>query len=136
MKMLVLKALEAQKKSYSPYSNFQVGAAVLGTNGEIYTGCNVENAAYSPSNCGERTAIFKAVSEGVTEFSAIAIVGNAKGEEENRDFCPPCGVCLQVMSEFCDPESFKVCLVKSEDNYREYLLKEMLPFAFTPESLQ
>ncbi len=131
MKELVKAAIKAQKLSYSPYSNFQVGAALLAKNGEVYTGCNIENMAYSPTNCAERTAIFKAVSEGVTEFQAIAVVGNLKdATEEEKEFCPPCGVCLQVMTEFCDPKTFQIILVKSETEYREYVLKDLLPFSF------
>lgn len=135
MKDLVNMALKAQTFSYSPYSDFQVGAALLAKNGTIYTGCNVENAAYSPSNCAERTAFFKAVSEGETEFSAIAVVGNHREREENRRFCPPCGVCLQVMAEFCDFETFQVIFVQSEDVFETHLLKELLPFGFSKESL-
>lgn len=131
MKELVLKALEAQKMSYSPYSNFQVGSALLAKSGKIYTGCNIENIAYSPTNCAERTAFFKAISDGTKDFSAIAIVGNLKENAENRDFCSPCGVCLQVMSEFCDPETFDIILIKSETELKVCKLKDMLPFAFS-----
>lgn len=127
-KELVKAAYEAQKYSYSPYSGFEVGAALLGKNGKIYRGCNIENAAYSPSNCAERTAFFKAVSEGCREFEAIAIVGNKKGER--GDFCPPCGVCRQVMAEFCDPESFRIILGRSEEEYQSYFLKDLLPLGF------
>lgn len=134
MKDLVLKALQAQKFSYSPYSGFQVGAALLSKDGQIFTGCNIENAAYSPTNCAERTAFFKAVSQGVLEFEAIAIVGGLK-DSEDKNFCPPCGVCLQVMAEFCNPNTFKVVLVKTADDYKEHLLREMLPFAFTSDDL-
>lgn len=136
MKELVKKAIEAQKYSYSPYSNFQVGAGLLCKNGEIFLGCNIENASYSPTNCAERTAIFNAVSQGVTEFEAIAIVGNLKDAKlEDITYCPPCGVCLQVMTEFCEPDKFKIILVKSENDYKEYLLKDMLPFAFSNDNL-
>lgn len=131
MKELLLKSLEAQKMSYSPYSNFQVGAALLCENGKIFTGCNVENVAFSPTNCAERTAIFKAVSEGIRDFSAIAVVGNPLGKEKERTFVAPCGVCLQVMTEFCNPNTFKIILVKSETEFETHLLKEMLPFAFS-----
>ncbi|MDO4453129.1 MAG: cytidine deaminase [Eubacteriales bacterium] len=127
-KELVKAAYEAQQYSYSPYSGFEVGVALLGKNGKIYRGCNIENAAYSPSNCAERTAFFKAVSEGCREFEAIAIVGNKKGER--GDFCPPCGVCRQVMAEFCDPESFRVILGRSEEEYHSYFLKDLLPLGF------
>ena len=136
MKELVKKALEAQKFSYSPYSNFQVGAALLTKTGKVYTGCNVENAAFSPTNCAERTAFFKAVSEGETDFTAIAIVGSLKdAKEEEREYCAPCGVCRQVMAEFCNIKNFKVILGKSEDEYKEYTLEEILPLAFTKDDI-
>ncbi len=136
MKELVKKALEAQKFSYSPYSNFQVGAALLTKSGKIYTGCNIENAAYSPTNCAERTAFFKAVSEGELQFEAIAIVGSPNGaKEDEREYCAPCGVCRQVMAEFCSIKNFKVILGKSEDDYKVYTLEEILPLAFTKDDL-
>ncbi len=136
MKELVKNALEAQKFSYSPYSNFQVGAALLTKSGKIYTGCNIENAAYSPTNCAERTAFFKAVSEGETKFEAIAIVGSPKDvKEDEREYCAPCGVCRQVMAEFCNIKDFKVILGKSEDDYKIYTLEEVLPLAFTKDAL-
>ena len=136
MKKLVKKAVEAQTYSYSPYSNFQVGAALLTKSGKIYTGCNIENAALSPTNCAERTAFFKAVSEGEIEFEAIAIVGSPKGaKEKEREYCAPCGVCRQVMAEFCNIKDFKVILGKSEDDYKEYTLNEILPLAFTKDDL-
>ena len=135
-KLLVKKAFEAQKRSYAPYSNFNVGAALLGTNGKIYEGCNIENAAFTPTNCGERTAFFKAVSEGQKEFSAIAIVGSRNGAKEDEvEYCAPCGVCRQVMMEFCDPKTFKVYLAKSEDDYIEYTLEENLPLGFSGKNL-
>lgn len=131
-KELVKKAYEAQKFSYSPYSDFQVGAALLTKNGKVYTGCNIENAAFSPTNCAERTAFFKAVSEGEREFEAIAIVGNKKdAPKEAREFCSPCGVCRQVMLEFVNPEEFKVILGKGEE-IKEFTLKELLPESFSP----
>lgn len=131
MENLCREAINAQKFSYSPYSNFQVGAALLCKSGRIYTGCNVENVAFAPSNCGERTAFFKAVSEGERDFSAIAVVGNPKDVSPlDHGFCTPCGVCLQVMAEFCDPDTFQVVFVKTEDVYEIHLLKELLPFAF------
>ncbi len=137
MKELVKKALEAQKFSYSPYSNFQVGAALLTKTGKIYTGCNIENVAFSPTNCAERTAFFKAVSEGEKNFVAIAIVGSPKGsKEEDREYCMPCGVCRQVMAEFCGIKDFKVILGKSEEDYKEYTLDEILPFAFTKDAIK
>ena len=131
---LVKMAYEAQKFSYSPYSGFQVGAALLTKSGKVYTGCNIENAAFSPTNCAERTAFFKAVSEGKKEFSAIAIVG---GKEDGKlQFCSPCGVCRQVLAEFCNPETFVVYLGTGPDNYQKYVLKELFPFGFSSEDLK
>ena len=126
-KDLVNAAKEAMKNSYSPYSDFKVGAALLSKEGKIYKGCNIENAAYGPSNCAERTAIFKAVSEGVKDFEAIAIVGGKSGIIE--DFCPPCGVCRQVMAEFCH-EDFKIILGGKDDEIKEFSLGELLPESF------
>lgn len=126
--MLIEKAFEMLKFSYCPYSHFHVGAALLSKTGKIYGGCNVENAAYGPSNCAERTAIFKAVSEGEKEFEAICIVGGMNGVI--TDFCPPCGVCRQVMREFCSPD-FKIILAKSKDEYKIFTLAELLPESFT-----
>ena len=128
---LMQRAVEARKKSYSPYSGFRVGAALMGKSGKIYTGCNVENAAYTPTNCAERTAVFKAVSEGEREFSAIAIVGG-KGDEL-ADFCAPCGVCRQVLAEFCD-QDFRIVL-GTPDAIRVYTLAEILPFSFGKSDL-
>ncbi|MBQ5998858.1 MAG: cytidine deaminase [Treponema sp.] len=125
---LIEKAFEMLKFSYCPYSHFHVGAALLSKSGKIYGGCNVENAAYGPSNCAERTAIFKAVSEGEKEFDAICIAGGMNGEV--KDFCPPCGVCRQVMREFCSPD-FKIILAKSKDEYKIYTLEQLLPESFT-----
>lgn len=130
---LIKDAFLARNKSYSPYSNFSVGAALLATNGRIYQGCNIENASYTPTNCAERTAFFKAVSEGVTTFEAIAIVGGKTGEVV--DYCAPCGVCRQVMMEFCDPKTFQVILAKSEDEYKEFTLEEILPLGFGPKNI-
>ena len=130
---LVKLAINARKFSYSPYSNFMVGAALLTKSGKIYTGCNIENAAYGPSNCAERTAFFKALSEGEKEFEAIAIVGGQKGK--GLEICAPCGVCRQVMMEFCDYETFEIILGKSEDDYLKYTLKELLPLGFGPKNL-
>lgn len=128
IRMLIESALEQLKFSYSPYSNFKVGAALLSESGKVYTGCNIENAAYTPSNCAERTAFFKAVSEGVHDFKAICVVGGPQGEI--KEFCPPCGVCRQVMAEFCNVESFEIILARSKDDYRVYLLKDLLPLSF------
>ena len=126
---IIKTALEMRKKSYCKYSNFAVGAGLFTKTGVIYSGCNIENGAFSPSICAERTAIFKAVSEGVTEFEAIAIAGGPAGEAPT-DFCPPCGVCRQVMTEFCNGD-FKVILVKSETEYKIYNLSEIMPLAFS-----
>ena len=127
-KLLIEKAFEAQKFSYAPYSNFNVGAALLCEDGTVYTGCNIENAAYTPTNCGERTAIFKAVSEGRKDFAAIAIVGNKAGVKQGEgEFCAPCAVCRQVMAEFCNLDTFKVIIAKSTEEYLEYTLGELLP---------
>ena len=126
VKDLINKAIEARKFSYSPYSGFQVGAALLCKDGTVYTGCNVENAAYGPSNCAERTAIFKAVSEGKREFEKIAIVGGMEGESVAPT---PCGVCRQVMSEFCEP-SFEIIMAKNEEDYETATLGELLPRSF------
>lgn len=129
---LMRMATEARKASYSPYSNFKVGAALLGRSGKVYTGCNVENAAYTPTNCAERTAVFKAVSEGEREFVAIAIVGG-KGEE-TAEFCAPCGVCRQVLAEFCDGD-FRIVLGNAE-KFRAYTFAELLPFSFGKSDLE
>ena len=132
---LVKKAYEAQKFSYSPYSGFQVGAALLTKSGKVYTGCNIENAAFSPTNCAERTAIFKAVSEGETSFQAIAVVGNKKGAPEDEwEFCTPCGVCRQVLLEFVNPQEFEVIVGKGEE-LRIFTLSQLLPESFSPNML-
>lgn len=130
---LIETAIAQLAFSYTPYSHFKVGAALLAKNGTVYTGCNIENAAYSPTNCAERTAIFKAVSEGVREFDAICIVGGKEGILE--DFAPPCGVCRQVMMEFCQPDEFQIILAKGIDNYEIYTLKDLLPKGFGPGNL-
>ena len=114
--------------SYSPYSHFCVGAALLCADGTIYTGCNIENAAYGPSNCAERTAIFKAVSEGKKDFVAIAIVGGKNGVIE--DFCPPCGVCRQVLAEFCKKD-FLILLKDKKNQVKEFTLEQLLPESFS-----
>jgi len=126
-KELAKAAIAAKEMSYSPYSNFKVGAALLTKSGKIYTGCNIENAAFSPTNCAERTAIFKAVSEGEREFAAIAIAG--AGQSKEPDYCYPCGVCRQVISEFADSE-LTVIIAKTEDDYLVHTLGEILPFGF------
>ena len=126
---LILKAKEARRHSYAPYSNFKVGAALLAKDGTVFSGCNVENAAFTPGNCAERTAVFKAVSEGMRHFKAIAIAG-----EENGKFCTPCGVCRQVLREFCDEETFRIYVTDGKE-IRGYTLKELLPESFGPEEL-
>ena len=131
---LIRAALSARELSYSPYSNYRVGAALLTESGEVFTGCNIENAAYTPAVCAERTAFFKAVSEGCREFSAIAIAGSPAGEMSQLSW--PCGVCRQVMMEFCDPERFLVIVAISEENYRARRLKELLPEGFGPANLK
>ena len=134
-KELVREALEARKQSYCQYSSFAVGAALLCGDGTVFRGCNIENAAYPATNCAERTAMFKAVSEGNMDFRAIAIVGGPKGKEP-KDFCAPCGVCRQVMAEFCDPETFRIVLMNGDGEIRDYLLKELLPLGFTGKALE
>ena len=132
---LIREAGKARERSYSPYSGFRVGAALLTGSGKIYHGCNIENAAYSPSNCAERTAFFKAVSDGEREFEKIAIVGAyADGDPEAP--CPPCGVCRQVMMEFCDPERFLVILTNGKDKTLEIPLKDLLPLGFGGANLE
>ena len=131
---LIDTAIEQLKFSYTPYSNFKVGAALLAKNGEIFTGCNIENASYTPTNCAERTAIFKAVSEGVRDFQAICIVGGKNGVL--TEYAAPCGVCRQVMMEFCDPETFQIILAVSREKYDIFTLKELLPFGFGPDNLK
>ncbi len=128
--VLIEEALAAREQSYCPYSNFAVGAALLTGSGKIYQGCNVENASYSVANCAERTAIFKAVSEGEKEFIAIAVVGGQKGNPP-VDYVYPCGVCRQVMAEFGNPEEFRIYVAKTADDYKTYVLKDLLPESFS-----
>jgi cytidine deaminase len=134
-KELAQAAIDARETAYVPYSGFAVGAALLTKSGKIYKGCNIENAAYGPSNCAERTAFFKAVSEGEREFAAIAIVGGRQGEPIG-DYCPPCGVCRQVMMEFCDPQTFRIILPKSAQEWKTYSLGELLPLGFSGKDLE
>ncbi len=129
-------AIEAREKAYSPYSHFNVGAALLTADDEIYQGCNIENSSYTPTICAERTAIFKAVSEGKRDFKAIAIAGAAEGAELPFKPCPPCGVCRQVMTEFCSPDDFEVILAQSEDIFTSYKLRDLLPLGFGSENLE
>ncbi|MBR4419685.1 MAG: cytidine deaminase, partial [Clostridia bacterium] len=125
-KELVLLAEKARLNAYTPYSGFKVGAALLAKSGKVYLGCNIENASYTPTNCAERTAFFKAISECDMEFEKIAIVG---GKDEPSDFCAPCGVCRQVMAEFCD-ENFEIILGNSK-SFKSLALKDLLPYSFT-----
>lgn len=134
IKELIRLAYEARTRSYSPYSGFATGAALLAGNGQVFQGCNVENAAYSPTMCAERNAFFKAVSEGIREFKRIAVVGGYPGLQ--GDYCAPCGVCRQVMMEFCDPETFEIILARGPEEYQCYLLKELLPRGFGPGNLK
>lgn len=134
IKELIETAIEARKNSYSPYSHYRVGAALLASDGQVFSGCNIENAAYTPTNCAERTAFFKAVSEGARDFTAIAIVGSPGGDEITQ-YSYPCGVCRQVMMEFCDPEAFQVIVARSAEEYEIRTLKEFLPEGFGPANL-
>ena len=129
---LMQLAVEAREMAYAPYSGFRVGAALLGKSGKVYKGCNVENAAYTPTNCAERTALFKAVSEGEKEFTAIAIVGGRY--ESIADFCAPCGICRQVMAEFCDKD-FRIVMGNLE-NIQVRTLEELLPLSFGKNDLE
>lgn len=129
-------AQEARTFAYVPYSHFSVGAALLCEDGSIVTGCNVENAAYSPGNCAERTAVFKAVSEGKRRFTAIAVVGAKEGEVPGQDtICSPCGVCRQVLREFCEENTFHVYMTNGK-KLLSYTLEELLPLSFGPSNLQ
>lgn len=130
---LIETAIAQLDYSYAPYSNFKVGAALLAKNGDIYTGCNIENAAYTPTNCAERTAFFKAVSEGVRDFQAICIVGGKDGVL--TEYAAPCGVCRQVMMEFCNPKTFQIILAIDKERYDIYTLEELLPQGFGPSNL-
>lgn len=132
---LIASAMEARKRAYTPYSHYQVGAALLAKDGRVITGCNIENAAYGPSNCAERTAFFKAVSEGIREFCAIAVVGSPQGDVLTQ-YAYPCGVCRQVMMEFCAPEEFRIIVAKSLEDYKVMTLGELLPEGFGPANLQ
>lgn len=126
-------AIEQLSFAYAPYSGFQVGAALLTKEGKMYTGCNIENAAYSSTNCAERTAFFKAVSEGERQFQAICIVGGKNGVL--TDYTAPCGVCRQVMMEFCNLDSFQIILAKDRETYKIFSLRELLPMGFGPDNL-
>lgn len=130
---LIDTTIEQLKFSYTPYSNFKVGAALLTKSGKIYTGCNIENASYTPTNCAERTAFFKAVSEGVRDFQAICIVGGKDGKL--TEYTAPCGVCRQVMMEFCNPKTFQIILAVDKERYEIYTLEELMPLGFGPLNL-
>ena len=130
---LIKSAIDSLNFSYEPYSHFNVAAAVLASSGKIYTGVNVENASYPAGICAERNAIFHAVACGEKEITAIAIIGGLNGQI--TDYCPPCGVCRQVMREFCDPEHMTVIIAKSADEYKEMTLAELLPESFGPDSI-
>ncbi|MDE6713494.1 MAG: cytidine deaminase [Lachnospiraceae bacterium] len=130
-KELIRAAMEARQMAYAPYSNFLVGAALLTENGTIYQGCNIENASYGATNCAERTAVFRAVSEGETRFSAIAIAGGMRDQE--LTYAYPCGICRQVLREFCEPEQMWVIVARSETDYQKRKLSELLPDSFGPD---
>lgn len=131
-KELVRLAFEARKTSYSPYSSFSVGAALLGKSGKVYLGGNIENASFGVTNCAERTALFKAVSEGEREFVAIAVVGGKHGATE-LELCAPCGICRQALREFCDPKDFEIILATSLEDIKVFKFEQMLPLSFGPE---
>ena len=126
---LIDTAIHQLKYSYTPYSNFKVGAALLAKNGQVYTGCNIENAGYTATNCAERTAFFKAVSEGDRKFRAIAVAGNT------GDYLFPCGVCRQVMMEFCD-EAFEIIVARDKSDYKVFTLAELFPGSFSADDLK
>ena len=135
-KELVRQAFAAREKAYTPYSGFMVGAALLTEEGRVYAGCNIENAAYTPTNCAERTAFFKAVFEGERRFAAIAVVGGPEGAGTGDfDYCFPCGVCRQVMAEFCGGD-FEIVVAKSPEELKTFALSELLPEAFGPGNLR
>ena len=130
---LIRMALAAREKAYAPYSNFMVGAALSAKDGRIYTGCNVENASFTPTSCAERTALFKAVADGVTEFTDIAVVGSRRGEV-NEQITSPCGVCRQALFEFGGPE-LNVIMAKTPEDFIERSMDELLPFGFGPSNV-
>lgn len=131
---LLKEAKKARDKAYAPYSNHRVGAALLTKSGKIYHGCNIENAAFTPTVCAERTAFFKAVFDGEREFAKIAVVG-AVDDEKVDNLCAPCGVCRQVMMEFCNPNEFQIVMANGKDACVEILLKDLLPYGFGPSNL-
>jgi len=134
-KELIQEAKKARQHAYVPYSHHPVGAVLVTKDGKLYHGCNIENAAYSPTNCAERTAFFKAVYDGQREFTKIAVVGGLEGEDGNT-LCAPCGVCRQVMMEFCDPETFEIIMPNGDEEPVAMLLKDLLPIGFGPKNLK
>lgn len=132
---LIREAFEARRASYAPYSGYRVGAALYNKDGKVTRGCNIENASYGLSNCAERTAVFKAVSQGLRDFEAIAIVGGSEEGDETSDYAYPCGACRQVLREFTIPDTFRVIVARSVNDYKEYTLEELLPHSFGPENL-
>ena len=131
-KDLFILAKEAMKNSYAPYSQYNVGAILLTKNGNVYKGCNIENASYSVTNCAERTVIFSAIANGENEFESICVVGGKNGEI--TDYAMPCGVCRQALAEFCDAD-FKIFIGKSEEDIEEFTLSELLPYSFNKSKL-
>ena len=133
VRLLIERAEKTLPRAYAPYSRFHVAAALLCRDGSIYTGCNIENASYPAGICAERTAVFKAVSEGRRDFSCIVVMGGKEGKVE--EYCPPCGICRQVLREFADPAGFCVILAKNREDYRIFSLEELLPESFGPATL-
>lgn len=134
---LIAEAFEARRQAYAPYSGYRVGACVLCENDRMYRGCNIENASYGATNCAERTAVFKAVSEGNRKITAVAIVGGTDEEEKvMSDYAFPCGVCRQVLREFSDPAQLQVIVARSTEDYRTYTLEQLLPESFGPDHLK
>lgn len=132
-KELCKEAIDTMKNAYAPYSGYKVGAALLTEKGKLFAGCNIENAAYTPTVCAERVALFNAISSGERNFTAIAVAGGKDGVISGA--FPPCGGCRQVMAEFCDPD-FTVLVVTGEDSYKKYTLNELFPQAFTPKNIE
>lgn len=130
---LLAIAQQARQRAYVPYSHFAVGAALLTKSGKVYPGCNIENASFGATNCAERTAFFSAVAQGERDFAAIAIVGGPQGGA--LDYTAPCGVCRQVMMEFCDPDTFRILVARSPEDYRVFTLRELMPQSFGPADL-
>ena len=131
---LIKQALQARNFAYAPYSHFAVGAALVTEDNKVYTGCNIESSAFTPSNCAERTAFFKAISEGNKKFKSIVVVGDFEGKPV-KQLCPPCGMCRQVMMEFCEPETFEIIVANSNGETQMFKLKDLLPFGFGPSNL-